>query len=208
MAEIIEIISMESVGVPLYRAGIDLSAGNYAILIASCYTPSATDPVVYGSGWTLTEMADIDDGGHPAINIGRLIVLEKNDPTANEVIGLCYGHAITGHLVLISGSSGSVSMDYSATGAAVGSTLSGISQSVGSGADPLGMVAFITEAAAAPAAPPAGWENFQQQTSYHPNGLVTTIATAEVMPLTGSLSPAAFSGAGSGAWASATLVMG
>jgi hypothetical protein len=207
MAEIIDIISMESVGVPLYRAGLDLSAADYAILIASCYTPYDTDPVVFGSGWTLTNGTVLTDG--TPHDYGRMIFLEKQNPGADEIIGLCYGHAVTAHLVLIDNGGASVAMGFSATGVHVSSTLSAVSQSVGSSSAPIGMAAFITAAAAAPASAPSGWEaNFAVQTSYHPSGLVTTIATAEVMPLIGSLSPPSFTGAGSGAWAAATLVMG
>lgn len=231
MAEILSIRSIEAVGVPLFYSGLDLSAGNFAYLVASCYTPYDTEPVIYGDGWTGAEVATIDDGGHPATTIGRLMVLTKANPTSDETVGLSYGHAITGHIIVanlsdagVSGLDGGGVIIGGIGGGGGAETMDGAGETVGAvnaatstnptggivdfgllAADPVGLIATMTQAANAPSAAPSGWENFKVQTSYHAAGFVTSIATKDVSGFSLDGTAAAFT-AGSGPWASVTLV--
>jgi hypothetical protein len=228
MAQILSVKSVESVGVPLFYSGLDLSAGNFAYLVASCYTPTpyAAAPVIYGSGWTMVEANALytEDGPY-----GRLVILTKANPTANETVGLCYGHAITGHIILcnnvadagVAGLGGGVviigggdsGLAMNGAGDTDGAVTNGTGTNPGGGlvelahaSNPIGLIAMMTKAANKPTAAPSGWTNFKVQTSYHPDAPVIAIATAAVAGTELDGTAATFTAA-SGDWASATLVM-
>jgi hypothetical protein len=226
MAEILSIRSIECVGVPLYRSGLDLSAGNFAYLVASCYTPFDTDPVIYGAGWTMAEANFLNDG---STDYGRLVILTKANPTANETVGLCYGHAITGHIIvanlfdagvaglgggLVIGGLGGGGATMNGAGDTTGATTNGSGSNPNGGlvpvdllaVNPVGLIVMMTERDNTPTAAPSGWTNFKVQTSYHPDALTTAIATKAVTGLELDGDAAAFT-ASAGPWASTTMVM-